>query len=328
MKRTFLTVLAGVSVLGLAACGSGSPSGETGTEGASPEAGAGGLEKVTVGVIPIVDTAPLYLGEEKGFFEEEGLDLDIQTVAGGAAAIPAVVSGGFDFSFGNVVSVMVANDKGLDIQLVANGNSTSGDVSKDFSGVVVPEDSDIQSAKDLAGKTVSVNTLANIGDTTIRSIVEEDGGDPESVKFVEVGFPDAPAALANGQVDAAWILDPFLSKAVADGGRVISYNFADFDPNLDISGYFTTGDTVENKPELVAKFKAAMNKSLEYAQENPEEVRDIVGTYTKIEEADRAEMALPTFRKDFNMEAAQKLADAAVKYGTLSKAPDLESMYP
>jgi NitT/TauT family transport system substrate-binding protein len=327
MKRTLLTLMAGVSALGLAACGSGSPSGGEAPQG-SESAPAGDLTKVTVGVIPIVDTAPLYLGDEKGFFKEEGLDLDIQTVAGGAAAIPAVVSGGFDFSFGNLVSVMVANDKGLDIKLVANGNSTSGDTQKDFSGVVVKGDSDIKSPKDLAGKTVSVNTLSNIGDTTIRSVVEADGGDPDSIKFVEVGFPDAPAALSNGQVDAAWILEPFLSKAVADGGRVVSYNFADFDPKLDISGYFTTGDKVSSDPELVAKFQSAMNKSLEYAQENPQEVRDIVGTYTKIEEADRAEMALPTFRKDFNMEAAQKLADAAVKYGTLSKEPDLESIFP
>lgn len=326
MKRTFLTLLAGVSVLGLAACGSGSPSG--GEAGGNEPAASGGLTPVTVGVIPIVDTAPLWLGDSKGFFEEEGLDLDIQNVAGGAAAIPAVVSGGFDFAFGNLVSVMVANDKGLDIQLVANGNSTSGDTSHDFGGVVVKGDSDIKSPKDLAGKTVSVNTLSNIGDTTIRSVIEADGGDPDSVKFVEVGFPDAPAALANGQVDAAWILDPFLSQSVDDGGRVVSYNFADFDKKLDISGYFATGDTVANDPELVKKFQAAMNRSLEYAQENPDEVRDIVGTYTKIDEAARAEMALPAFRKDFNMEAAQKLADAALKYGTLTKPAELDKFFP
>jgi NitT/TauT family transport system substrate-binding protein len=326
MKRTFLTLLAGVSVLGLAACGSGSPSGGEG--GGNEPAASGGLTPVTVGVIPIVDTAPLWLGDSKGFFEEEGLDLDIQNVAGGAAAIPAVVSGGFDFAFGNLVSVMVANDKGLDIKLVANGNSTSGDTSHDFGGVVVNGDSDIKSPKDLSGKTVSVNTLSNIGDTTIRSVIEADGGDPDSVKFVEVGFPDAPAALANGQVDAAWILDPFLSQSVDDGGRVVSYNFADFDKNLDISGYFATGDTVANDPELVKKFQAAMNRSLEYAQENPDEVRDIVGTYTKIDEAARAEMALPAFRKDFNMEAAQKLADAALKYGTLTKPAELDKFFP
>ena len=247
MKRRFIAVLAAASVLGLSACGSGSPSstGGTATGGAG---GDSGLTKVSVGVIPIVDCAPIYLGDKQGFFKEEGLQLDIQTATGGAAIVPGVVSGSFDFAFSNLISVMVAKDKGLDLKFVANGASTTGEIGKDIGGVVVPAGSDIQSAKDLSGKTVSVNNLSNIGDTTIKSVVEKDGGDPNSVKFVEVAFPDAPAALANKQVDAAWILEPFLSKAVAEGGKVVSWNFVEMHPELDIAGYFTKAETIRARP--------------------------------------------------------------------------------
>jgi NitT/TauT family transport system substrate-binding protein len=326
MKRALTALTAVASVLALAACGGGSPSG-SGPASAGTGAG-GGLAKISVGVIPIVDTAPIWLGKEKGFFKDEGLDLDIQTATGGAAIVPGVVSGSFDFAFSNLISVMVAKDKGLDLQFVANGASTTGDPKKDVGAVVVPADSPIKSAKDLAGKKVSVNNLANIGDTTISSVVEAAGGDPKSVDFVEVAFPDAPAALENKQVDAAWILEPFLSAAVDKGARVISYNFADFDPELDIAGYFTSGDTVANDPALVKKFTTAMNKSLEYAQDNPQEVRDIVGTYTKIDKATRDKMTLPRYRAEFNRDAAGKLGDAAAKFGTLSKAPNLEELLP
>jgi len=326
MKRAMTVLAAAVSVLALSACGGGSPSGS----GAAPaeSSAAAGLTKVSVGVIPIVDTAPIWLGESKGFFKEEGLDLDIQTASGGAAIVPGVVSGSFDFAFSNLTSVMVAKDKGLDLQFVANGATSTGDTKKDIGAVVVPADSDIKSPKDLAGKKVSVNNLSNIGDTTISSVVEADGGDPKSVDFVEVAFPDAPAALENQQVDAAWILEPFLSSAVDKGARVITYNFADFDPELDIAGYFTTGDTVANDPALVEKFTKAMNKSLEYAQENPQEVRDIVGTYTKIDEATRAKMTLPRYRAEFDQDAATKLGEAAAKYSTLSQAPNLDELLP
>ncbi|NKX55688.1 ABC transporter substrate-binding protein [Arthrobacter mobilis] len=327
MKRALTALAAAASVLALSACGGGSPSGPD--PAATGTAGNGGdLTRISVGVIPIVDTAPIWLGEEKGFFKEEGLDLDIQTASGGAAIVPGVVSGSFDFAFSNLISVMVARDKGLDLKFVANGASSTGDTGKDIGAVVVPADSDIRSAKDLAGKRVSVNNLANIGDTTISSVVEEDGGDPEAVDFVEVAFPDAPAALENKQVDAAWILEPFLSAALEDGARVISYNFADFDPELDIAGYFTSGDTVANDPGLVEKFTRAMNKSLEYAQENPQEVRDIVGTYTQIDEATRNKMTLPRYRVEFNEDAAGKLGEAAAKYGTVSKSPNLQELLP
>ena len=146
MKRRFIAVLAAASVLGLSACGSGSPSstGGTATGGAG---GDSGLTKVSVGVIPIVDCAPIYLGDKQGFFKEEGLQLDIQTATGGAAIVPGVVSGSFDFAFSNLISVMVAKDKGLDLKFVANGASTTGEIGKDIGGVVVPAGSSIQSAE-------------------------------------------------------------------------------------------------------------------------------------------------------------------------------------
>lgn len=318
MRKLARTTIAAAAVLlpALAACGGGQ------------ETGAGGNAALTVGAIPIVDTAPIFLGKEKGFFEEEGIDLDIKLTSGGAAAVPGVVSGEFEFAFGNVVSVMVARDKGLDLRFVANGVSTTGDPKSDFSGVVVSGDSDVQSPADLVGKRVGVNNLNNIGDTTIRYIVEQAGGDPEDMKFVEVAFPDAPAALEQGNVDAAWILEPFLSAAVGDGGRVVSYNYAEFDSDLDIAGYFASAKYIEANPDVVESFTAAMNRSLEYAQKNPDEVRDIVGTYTEIPEETRQKMILPAFRAEFSQEAAQKLGEVGVKYGTLQNEPDLETMLP
>ena len=315
MKHSLKLALASLSVLALAACSSGSPSG--GSAGEDAAGSDGSLEKITVGVIPIVDTAPIWLGESKGFFAEEGLDLEIETATGGSAIVPGIQSGSYDFAFSNLISVMVAN-----------GISTTGDVKSDVGSVLVKNDSKISSPKDLAGKKVSVNNLSNIGDTTIKSIVEEDGGDPASIEFVEVPFPDAPAALENGIVDAAWILEPFQSSALDAGAKMLSANFAEFDPELDVAGYFTSAQYAQENPEVTEKFTKAMDKSLQYAQENPDEVREVVGTYTKISEEVRADMVLPRFRPDFNREAVQELGDAALSYGTLSKPVDLEKLLP
>ncbi len=321
MKKTSLLVaVAAASMLALSACGAPGGGGDD-----TPPA-ADNPTKITVGVIPIVDTAPIWLGVEKGFFSDLGLDVTVQPTTGGAASVPGVVAGSYDFAFGNYVSGMVANDQGLNLRYVANGNSTAGN--PDFGAVIVNADSPIQRPADLAGKTVSVNNLQNIGDTTIRTVVDDDGGDSSTIKFTEVAFPDAEAALVNKQVDAAWILSPFLDSAVANGARVISYNFSDFDPGLDIAGYFTTADTVKNKPELVKAFTDAMNKSLEYADSHPDEVKQIVTTYTKMTVDQLDAMVLPKFNVEFNRDAMTKLGAAAANYGTLSKAPDLSTLLP
>jgi NitT/TauT family transport system substrate-binding protein len=307
------------ALLTLAACGGGSDDAGGGGE-------EGGLTPVTIGTQPIVDSAPLYLGVDQGFFEDEGIDLTIESASGGAVVVPSVVSGDYQFGRGNVLSTMIAVDQGLPLTCITNANSTAGN--PDFGAVVVPADSPIQSMADLAGRTVSVNTLNNIGDTTIRAVVEEAGGDPQGVEFVEIPFPDAPAALQSGQVDAAWILDPFLTEAVDAGARVLSYNFSDFHPELDISCVFTSQQQMQEDPELVEAFQRAMNRSLEFSQENPEEVRRITGTYTEIDPAVLERIVIPTFRTEFSEEAMALLGAKATEYGTLSQEPDLDQLLP
>ncbi|NKX54715.1 ABC transporter substrate-binding protein [Arthrobacter sp. E918] len=322
MNRLATALASAASVLLLAACGSGTtaPAESPGTQA--------GLTEVTVGAIPIGDVAPLHLGKAKGFFEEEGLDLAIESTTGGAVAVPGVVSGSFDFAFGNMVSLMVARDQGLDLKYVTNGTTTTGEVGKDFAAVVVAADSDIRSVTDLEGKTVSSNNLANIGDTTIRAAVDEAGGDGSSLTFVEVAFPDALAAVENGQVDAALILEPFLTPALESGARAVAWPYAQTHPDLDIGGYFATAQAIEQKPELVQKFDAAMTKSMQYAQEHPEEVREIIGTYTKTDKELLAKITLPRFTPEFHRDAAQRLGEAALKYETIKKAPDLDALLP
>jgi NitT/TauT family transport system substrate-binding protein len=293
----------------LAACGSSgspTPSGATG-------AGGGSVDQVKVGVIPIVDVAPIYLGAKKGFFEKRNINVSMESGQGGAAIVPGVVSGQFQFGFSNVTSLIIGRSKGVPIKVVAAGNSSTGVDGKDFSGIVVKPDSPIQSAKDLSGKTVSINTLKNIGDTTVRQSVAKAGGNPDSVKFVELAFPDMPAAVKEGRVDAAWVVEPFLTIAKQQGDRVIASNLVDTFPKLQIATYFTSEQLAKSNPDLVKRFTEAMDESLTYAQEHPDEARDILASYTKIDPAVAKEMTLPLWEPGVNKESLQKLSDLAAE---------------
>ncbi len=320
MVRTRIVRAVGVlaaATLALSACG-----------GSDDEQTADGLDQVTVGIIPILDVAPIYLGEDQGFFEDEGIDLTLESGQGGAAILPGVESGQFEFGFSNNTSLLVAKDKGIDVRIVAAGNSTTGEVGADFSAVVAPEGSDIADATDLEGKRVAVNTLNNIGSTTINNAVREAGGDPSSIEYVELAFPDMPAALGNGQVDAAWVVEPFVTIATGQGATPVLYNFAETDPELMVASYFTSAKTAEADADLVERFAAAMEKSLAYAAENPDEVRRIIQTYTSLD-ADAAEaVTLPAFPTEIDEDSLNLLAELAVEDGALSSVPDISSMLP
>ena len=321
-KSISIVALAAAGALALAGCsGGGSPS------TSAPSDGAAETTAITVGVIPIVDVAPIYLGVSQGYFEEEGLDVTLELAQGGAAIVPAVVSGEYQFGFSNVTSLLLATSNDVPLKAVAPGNFTTG-ADPDFGAVVVPADSEIQTAADLAGHTVAVNTLNNIGDSTIRHVVEEDGGDPEAIEFVEMGFPDMPAAVAGAQVDAAWIVEPHLTRALEQGARVVSWNFAETDPELMIAAYFTSQQYATENPEVVEAFVAALDKSFEFAEANPDETRAILDEYTEIEPAVKEAMVMPRFATEFSEDTVQLLADLALEYGLVTEPVDFADLLP
>jgi len=318
--RRLLVPLTALAVLATAtACGGSS-------DDSSTASGAGGTTKLTVGVIPIVDVAPIYLGQEQGFFSDHDIDLELTQLSGGAAALPAVVSGDLQFAFGNITSTLLAGSQGLPVRMVAEGNSSTGDPATDFSGIVVPADSPIQSAADLAGKTVAINNLKNINDVTTRAVVEDAGGDPSSIQFTELGFPDMPAALTNGNVDAAVVVEPFLTVAKSQGARVIAANYAEATDDLTVATYFTTEQYIQQNADVVDDFQAAIQESLQYAQDNPDEVRRIISTYTEITADQAAEIALPAFPQDVNVDSVQAIADLMTKYDIVDSEIDVDSI--
>ncbi|HWL96034.1 MAG TPA: ABC transporter substrate-binding protein [Nocardioidaceae bacterium] len=318
--RRILTALAGsTALLLLTACGGG---------GEASDSGDSGPDDITLGLIPIVDVAPAYLGIEEGFFEERGLNVKVQTAEGGAAIVPGVVSGDFQFGFSNVTSLLLAQSEGLPLKIVAAGDSSTGKQGADFSGVVVPKGSEIEDAAGLAGKTVAVNTLKNIGDTTVRQSVQKAGGDPSTVKFVELEFPDMPAALAKGQVDAAWVVEPFLTITKDQGGTDIASNLVDTQPNLMIAAYFTSEETLASDPELVDRFTAALNESLTYAEQNPDAVREIIQSYTDIPADVANRMVLPKWSSEINTQTVELLAQLAREDGLVQEPVDTQALLP
>ncbi|KOU54853.1 nitrate ABC transporter substrate-binding protein [Streptomyces sp. MMG1533] len=324
MQRRILGLAAVlITTAGAAGCGS-SDSGSSG----SSTSGGGKTVTVKVGVIPIVDVAPLYLGQKKGFFGSRGIKLEMVGAQGGAAIIPGVVSGQFQFGFSNTTSLMIAQVKGVPVKSVANGAASNGKVGADVTGVAVKKDSSIKSAKDLAGHTVAVNTLQNIGDTTVRESVRQAGGDPSKVKFVEIPFDQMPAALDGGRVDAAWMGEPAMTIAKGQGARVVASPFAETDPKLTVATYFTSAQVEKQNPDLVKKFAEAMTESLQYASDHPDEARAILATYTKISGDVGKKLTLPNWPADVDMASLEKLASLGEKDGLFGdKKPDLDALF-
>ncbi|MEV7384522.1 MULTISPECIES: ABC transporter substrate-binding protein [unclassified Streptomyces] len=321
MRRLLAGLATGTFLLATAACGSSGGSSST-----SPS--SGGTTTIKVGIIPIVDVAPLYLGQKEGFFGKRGLTLSMTLAQGGAAIVPGVTSGQFQFGFSNVTSLMIAQSNGVPVQAIANGVASTGVAGKDFGGLVVRKGSSITSPKQLEGKKVAVNTLKNINETAVRESVRKAGGDPDKVQFVELAFDQMPAALDKGQIDAAMAVEPALATMKLQGATEIASPLVDVAQNLTVAMYFTSTSYAQKNPAVVKKFQEAVAESLSYADAHPDEVRPIVTTYTKTPADVLAKVTLPKWPAEPNRSSIETLEKLSEQDGLFKTAPDLDKLLP
>ncbi len=297
--------------------------------GGQEEAAAPGQpDDVKVGLISILDVAPIYLGQEKGFFEKRNIKLTLQPAEGGTETVPSVMSGNQQFGFSNVVTLLLAQAQGLPVKVVSNGTNSTGADGNDFGALMVAGDSPIKSVADLAGKKVAVNTFQNVVELAVRASALKAGVDPESIEFVKLGFPEMPAALAEGRADAVFVVEPFQQVVLSQGGRALASSYVDTAPNLSVAMYFTSKQLLGENPDLVKRFTDAMNESLAYADGHPDEVRQILPTYTKIGPELIPNLVLPKWPAEINEDSVEAIAKLAEEEQVLPSKPNIDDLLP
>jgi NitT/TauT family transport system substrate-binding protein len=158
---------------------------------------------------------------------------------------------------------------------------------------------------------------------TIKASLEKQGVDVGKLKFSEVPFPDMNAALEAKRVDGACQVEPFVSQGKASKERGIDPFYVNTAPDLTVATYFTSKQYAQKNPAVVTRFTKAMNKSLTYAQSHPNEVRGVLGDYTKIPPEAAQKIKLPVWREDLNRPTIEQLSKLSKKYGLIEKEPDL-----
>ena len=166
--------------------------------------------RVRVGVIGIAAEAGIYIAYEKGYFTAEGLEVDLQPFRGGAEQIPLLATGQLNFgASGPEPSLFNAVMRDAEIKIVAP--NVSLDERSASSALVVRSGEDIRTGADLAGRTVALNTEGGSVQVYLDRILAAGGLTLADVKVTALPFADMMTGLANGAIDAAWEVEPFIT---------------------------------------------------------------------------------------------------------------------
>ncbi|MDM5206368.1 ABC transporter substrate-binding protein [Cytobacillus kochii] len=264
MKKWLIAITMMVLAVTLAACGG---------SGESEEGSGENKEPLKVTLPTWTGYGPLFLAKEKGYFEENGIDVELSIVEGLGERKQALASGQID-GMATALDVQVslaASDIPLNVVWLLD-DSYGGD------GILVKDD--MKEISDLKGKQVAFE----VGSTShmLALTALKDGGlTEEDVEVVPMSAGDAGAAFAAGKVDAAVTWEPWLSNGSEANGKVL-LTTKDL-PGIIVDTVSFTEKVIEERPEDVQAFVTAMGQAMDYWKENQDEANEIMAKGLKID---------------------------------------------
>jgi NitT/TauT family transport system substrate-binding protein len=297
--------------------------------GAKSQSAAPDLAPVRLGLVGIATESAIRLGAKREFFKDEGIDLKLTNAGASADVISAVIGGSLDLGTGGPTTVLVAAGRGLPIRVFSALNQapdSDADLDHLASAIMVPENSAIKVAGDLVGKKLAVNALKGVGEIGIRHWMEKNGADGAKIQFVELRFPDMLAALRAGHVDAIWQPEPFVAIGTGNGLRILGVNPEALTPGATLGVFFCTTAFCEKSPEIIDRFRRAMERSAAYANAHPAEVREELQESTKMSPAVAEKIALPTWGTQTQLKGLEALNASLLQFGLLKKEVDVKAL--
>jgi NitT/TauT family transport system substrate-binding protein len=209
----------------------------------------------------VLAAGPIYVALEKGYFREQGIDLQLEASAGVADIVAFLATGDLDMASGaTTVGLFNAFDRGADFRIIAPmGIMTLEDsplpllVRKDLY-----DSGEVQGPADLRGRRVALNTRGASPEYLLTKVLDRVGLTINDVDLVTVPFPDMPAALANGSIDAAIAAEPAATRAVSLGAAVKLVK--EIVPGQMTTVILASGKMLRERPETVRRFILAYMK--------------------------------------------------------------------
>jgi len=290
--------------------------------GSAASAPARPLTTINLDTLNIANGYPLDLGIQKGFFSKRGIEIKKTVLQSGNDIVLALANNNGDIGYLGYVPAMIGRTQGIKFQIIAASDVEGTSEADNWQNIMVKGNSSIRTPQDLAGKTIAVNALKGVGEVMIKAALKKLGVDPNSPKLVAIGFGAMRSALNNGQVDAFWAPEPFVSQALnLDGDRIVMAPGPVLGKFWPIGAYGALDSWISKNPDLAKSFREAINESLVYAQAHPDEIRALLPSGTQ-------NVRLPIWSPVVDRDKLIQLAKYAKEYGVINSLPNMTLLVP
>lgn len=272
---------------------------------------------VRVGDAPGDPFAQAYWAADAGFFQRAGLNVEILNFTSGGAMMSGVIGASLDIAVTTPIQVANAHLHGIPVVIIAPGSINTPKAPSTV--MITAGNGGVRTQRDLAGKTVAVNSLKTLSEVGLDAWLTNGGVDPASVKIVEMTMPSMGPALARGVIAAGILNDPSLTAALHnDGAKVLLDTNLSIAPRLMGSCWFCMESFARANPEIVRKFAAAMRSTARWANTHKDESAVILAKYGRLEVNAVKSGLRSEFVEELRLSDIQPELDAAERFGAIT----------
>ncbi len=225
-----------------------------------------------VALLPVLDTLSVHVAAEEGYFEEQGVQVEIIPVASAPERDQLIAAGEADGMLNEIVSTLFHNKNDVQVQIVRTARAATSEAP--LFRILAVKDSGIESVEDLRGVDIGISEGTVIAYLTDRLLEAEGFSDDDITTIAVPKIPDRLALLGSGELQAAMLPDPASSLAIMNGATVVIDDTRH--PEFGLSVFSFRKEVIEAQPEAIEAFLAAVEQAIAAINANPEEYADLM----------------------------------------------------
>lgn len=313
--------IATAALLALTACG-----------GGDDEAGADELTSVTIAIPPSVHGLGTSTALEEGFFEDAGLDVEIEQIQSGSEGAALLAGGDAQFalfSADNAINSAAEGHNNILTVPVAQQGPERSDEPHGFGSVIVDPEGDIESIEDLEGETIGTTVLGGEAYLNTYQALEEEGVDVSTIEWIQIPGPQQVSSVLQGQVAATITPEPNLSMAIIDGSIEPLFDPTGVLPNAPAFALASDSGWVEENPDVVDAVQSAITEANALVNSDREAAERNLSAFMDLDEEVVSMVRLPEYSEEmYTEEDMQAVADRMVEFDLLEEdnVPPMEDV--
>jgi len=287
-----------------------------------------GTTKLTILHGVSTNNLPLFVAVMKGYFLEEGIELDMQPEISSPRNLQLLHLGEVQVAGVGAIPALLGLSRGVKVVAVVENGAYSAAAPQQ--AVAVRSDSDLVTLADLRGRTVAITGFGSHGDVTLRmEILPAAGLSVDDVNLVELPVAQMEGALVTGTVDAALVNEPWATRAeLSDELEILSW-LEDTIPETGhiISLLLMQQTFAHDNPEIVEKFRRAYKRGVLETKRDPEAALALSADFLKTEPELLAQTRPHEWPGDgqIRVEILRKLAESMGDLGIIETVPDVDA---